>query len=267
MSAAEELDAVPDYLQLARLDGRRVVVIGAGAGMGRQSAHALAQAGARVVCVDVDAELAGEVAAEVDGVAIAADVTDRTAMEGAFTQAGEAMGGIDGIVDVVGVATIGPLADLDDAGWDRQFAIVLRHAFLTLQIGGRKIAESGGGSIVFIGSISGVRAVPDQSAYGVAKAGLHHLVSCMGVELGRSGVRVNAVAPGWVRTPRLDQRISEAGWRKVGAAIPRGTAARPSEIAGPILFLTGELSSYVTGQVLVADGGLTASSPHPDVLR
>jgi NAD(P)-dependent dehydrogenase (short-subunit alcohol dehydrogenase family) len=263
---AARLDAVPDYLARLRLDGRNFVVVGAGAGMGRQAAHALAQAGARVACVDQSAELADAVAAELDGaVGIAADVTVRAEVERAFAEAGERLGPLTGVVDVVGVATIGPLADLDDAAWDRQFDLVLRHAFLVLQVGAAALREAGGGTIAFVGSISGRRWVPDQAAYGAAKAALHHLVESMGGELAAAGIRVNAVAPGWVRTPRLVERLGEEAWGRIDATVPRGSAALPAEIAGPLLFLSGDLSSYVTGHVLVADGGLTAGAPHPQV--
>lgn len=259
------LDAVPSYADQARLDGRGFVVFGAGAGMGRQSAHALAQAGAKVACVDQDAESAARVAAEVDGAAVTADATDRGSVEAAFAAAAEAVGPISGVVDVIGVATIGKLADLDDAGWDRQFDLVLRHAYLVLQVGAEALRGAGGGTMVFVGSISGERAVPDQTAYGTAKAALHHLVRCMGFELAAEGIRVNAVAPGWVRTPRLVERLGAEAWRTIDAKIPRGHAATPAEIAAPILFLSTDLSSYVNGHVLVADGGLTTTAPHPEV--
>jgi NAD(P)-dependent dehydrogenase (short-subunit alcohol dehydrogenase family) len=263
--AGSPLDAVPSFAELARLDGRGFVVFGAGAGMGRQSAHALAQAGAKVACVDQDAELAAAVAEEVGGAPVGADATERESVAAAFATAAEALGPLSGVVDVIGMATIGKLADLDDAGWNRQFDLVLRHAYLVLQVGAEALRASGGGTMTFVGSISGERAVPDQTAYGAAKASLHHLVRCMGVELAAEGIRVNAVAPGWVRTPRLVERLGEERWRTVDAEIPRGTAARPAEIAAPILFLASELSSYVNGHVLVADGGLTATAPHPEV--
>jgi NAD(P)-dependent dehydrogenase (short-subunit alcohol dehydrogenase family) len=258
-------DPVPDYLGLARVDGRNFVVLGAGAGMGRQCAHALAQAGARVACVDVDARLATRAAREVHGIPLTADATIRQDVERTFADAEAALGPVSGVVDVIGVASVGTLLELDDAGWNRQFDLVLRHAFLVLQVGAEAIRRAGGGTIVFVGSISGVRWVERQSAYGAAKAGLHHLVACMGGELGPSGVRVNAVAPGWVRTPRLDSRLGEEVWEEVGRAIPRGSVGRPAEIAASVLFLSTELSSYVTGQVLVADGGLTSRAAQPDV--
>jgi NAD(P)-dependent dehydrogenase (short-subunit alcohol dehydrogenase family) len=260
----ERSDA-PDYLASLRLDGRVFVVLGAGAGIGRQATLALAQAGASLVCVDRSPELAEAVAAEVGGIAVTADITVRADVERVFREAREHAGPVTGLVDIVGQPHLGPLADLDDEGWRSQFALVVDHAFLALQIGGREIAAAGGGAMVFVGSISGVTHVPAQSAYGAAKAALHHLVACMAGELASAGVRVNAVAPGFVRTPRLDARLDERQWGQVAGLIPRGTVGSPSEIAGPILFLASDLASYVTGQVLRADGGLSGTTAMPDL--
>lgn len=258
MSAAAD---IPDYASRLRIDGQAFVVLGAGAGMGRQSAHALAQAGATVFCVDRDLDLARAAAAEIGGAAGAGDITDRPDVERLFAEAREAVGPIRGVVDVVGVAHQGPLADTDDATWHRQFQTVVDHAYLALQIGGAEITRAGGGSMVFIGSMSGSMRVENQTAYGTAKAALHHLVSCMGVELAPAGVRVNAIAPGFVRTPRLDEILGDEQWGRIADRIPRGSAAHPSEIAGPVLFLASGLSSYITGQVITADGGMGHTLP------
>ena len=257
--------AIPDYASLLRLDGRGFVVLGAGDGMGRQSCHALAQAGATVLCVDRDATLAKAIAAEVSGVAVAADVTVRADMERVFKLAEERFGqSLYGVVDIVGVAQIGALADLDDDAWDRQFDIVLRHAFLTIQLGGAALSSRGGGSIVFIGSISRVASVAHQAAYGTAKAALHHLVRCSAHELGPSGVRINAVAPGFVRTPRLLGRLSETFWDSVGRVNPLRRVAIPADIAGAVLFLCSDLAGYVTANVMTLDGGTSSLAALPE---
>lgn len=147
---------VPDYLRMLRLDGRGMVVLGAGQGIGRQAAHALAQAGARIFCVDLDAARAATVAGEVGGIACRADATKRADVERVFREARSALEGkVNGLVDVVGVARLGPMSDVDDAAWDAQFDIVVRHAFLAIQIGGEAIAAAGGGSMTFVGSVSG----------------------------------------------------------------------------------------------------------------
>ncbi|WP_021593749.1 SDR family NAD(P)-dependent oxidoreductase [Actinomadura welshii] len=255
-------DIVPDYTSLLRLDGRIVVVLGAGAGMGRQSAHALAQLGGRVACVDRDEELARQVASEIGGTPITADVTDRGEMERVFERAGT-LGPVTGLVDVVGIATIKPVRDFSDADWDRQFDLTVRHAFLAVQVGGRAIAEAGGGSMVFVGSTSGHTHAHGQAVYGAAKAALHRLVSSAAHEYGPQQVRANVLAPGFTRTPRLNRLLTESQWEEVGAGIPRGRAGTPAEIAAAVLFLISDLSSYVNGQVVTADGGMTGAIKVP----
>jgi NAD(P)-dependent dehydrogenase (short-subunit alcohol dehydrogenase family) len=184
-------------------------------------------------------------------------------VEEVFADAARRAGPVRGVVDIVGVASLGPLAALDDAGWDRQFDLVLRHAYLTLQIGGRAIAQAGGGAMVFVGSISGYAHADGEVAYGAAKAALHHLVAGAARELAPQAVRVNAMAPGYTRTPRLLSLLGEQRWKDIDAMIPRGRAAVPAEIAAPIAFLASDAASYITGQILGADGGLAGGIPGP----
>jgi NAD(P)-dependent dehydrogenase (short-subunit alcohol dehydrogenase family) len=255
---------VPDYLAALRLDGRGMLVFGAGQGIGRQAAHALRQAGAHVVCIDKNEAAARQVADEVHGIAITADITRRDSVETCFeTALGMLPNGIGGIIDIVGEARLVKLADATDATWDSQFDIVLRHAFLVAQLGSKILKRGCGGTITFVGSISGRRLLSKQVLYGAAKAALHHLVRCTAVELGGDHVRVNAVAPGFVRTPRLEERIDPETWAKIERSIPVGRAAQPHEIARALLFLTSDLACYVTGQVIGMDGGLASATPLP----
>ena len=163
---------------------------------------------------------------------------------------------MSGLIDIVGMPHLGPLADLDDARWASQFDLVLNHAFLAMQIGGAAIAETGGGSMVFVASMAGFVSLPGQAPCGAAKAALIQLVATMGGGLGPARVRVNAVTPGFVRTPRLNTMLNEPQWEALGKQIPLGAAASSSEIAGPILFLASDLASHVTGQTLLVDGGI-----------
>jgi len=248
--------AVPNYLALLALRNRGFVVLGAGDGIGRQTCHALTQAGGKVLCVDRDAALAEKVAQEVGGLFETADVTQRADMERVFRVADKEFGPtLGGVVDIVGIAQIGELVNMDDDAWTRQFDVVLRHAYLTIQIGGAALVRHNGGSMVFVGSISGMVSVPDQAAYGTAKAALHHLVRCAAHELGPSNVRVNAVAPGFVRTPRLLTKLTESFWDRVALANPLRRVAIPSEIANAILFFSSDLAGYVNGNILTLDGG------------
>lgn len=254
---------VPDYPGLLRLDGRSLVVIGAGQGIGRQAAHALASAGARTVCVDVDDGLAADIASEVAGTAWVGDATRRADAERLFAEAEATLGRIDGVVDIVGMARYADLVDVDDETWDWQFDIVLRHAWMAMQLGGRAMQRTGGGTMVFVASVSGITSAPRHAAYGAAKAGLMALVRSGAVELGPHGVRVNAVAPGVVWTPRVSALLGEAGRERNRANAPLRRIALPADIAAAILFLSSDLSAYVTGQTLVVDGGVGAKFPYP----
>lgn len=259
-------NAIPDYTSFSRLDGRGFVVLGAGDGMGRQSCHALAQAGARVLCVDRDPLLAEGIAHEVQGVAIGADVTSRTDMQRVFQTAQAELGQtFRGVVDIVGMAKLASLVDHDDESWNSQFDIVLRHAWLALQLGGTALAARGGGTMVFVGSIGGLVSVRQQAVYGSAKAALHHLVRCSAHELGPRGVRVNAVAPGFVRTPRLLKALRPEFWEQVAETNPLGRVATPADIASTILYLCSDLAGYVTGNVLTLDGGAHFVPPFPEL--
>lgn len=251
-----------DYLARLRLDGRGVVVLGGGDGIGRQTCLALAQAGARVLCVDRDAELAQKVAQEIGGEGYAADITSREEMAGLFAHAKQAMGSsLKGIVNVVGVAFIKPFDEIDDRTWDDQFDIVLRHAYLTLQLGAPLLAENGGGSLTLVGSMSGLASIANQTAYGSAKAALHHLVKGGANEFGSRQVRVNVVVPSFIRTPRLVAKLDQAMWDKMASITPLGRVSTPDEIAASILFLQSDLASFVSGAIFPVDGGVSALSP------
>jgi NAD(P)-dependent dehydrogenase (short-subunit alcohol dehydrogenase family) len=256
--------AANDVFAGARLDGRGCVVLGAGAGIGAATCRALTGAGARVLCVDREAALADAIAAEVGGVAHTADVTRSAEVDGVFAAAAELGVPLHGVVDIVGVALTKPLRDTDEEAWDRQFDVVLRHAYLALRIGGAALADAGGGSMVFVGSLSGNASIANQPAYGAAKAALHHLVRASAHELGPKNIRVNALAPGIVRTPRLVARLSDATWRRFEAAIPFGRTATPEDVAAAILFLVSDMSSVISGAVIPIDGALGTVATVPD---
>src|ERR1700730_16504633 len=147
-------NAVPNYRELIDLKGSGIVVVGAGQGMGRQTCHALAQCGATVLCVDRDVALAKSIAEEVKGIACEGDATNRGDVERIFATGVAHFGGtLSGVVDIVGFAHLRPFAEVDDETWQAQFDIVVRHAYLAIQIGAPILAASGGGSMTFIGSL------------------------------------------------------------------------------------------------------------------
>jgi NAD(P)-dependent dehydrogenase (short-subunit alcohol dehydrogenase family) len=260
MAVDDVYDApTPDYGNLLRLDGRGYAVIGAGNGMGRQTAIALASQGAQVLCVDVERDRAEAVAAEVGGVPHVADVTRSDAVAGLVDAAERELGGFDGIADVVGLHVVGALVDLRDDDWDFCHDICARQAFHVVRHAGRALAARGGGSIVFVSSVSGLTSSPYTGAYGAAKAALTSLVKTAAVELRARRVRVNAVAPGVIATPRTSRRAGRSAAELADGSLT-GLGA-PSDIAAAILFLTSDLARYVTGQTLVVDGGAMVQFP------
>lgn len=242
-----------------RLSGQVIAVLGVGPGLGLEAVRYLGQAGAIVACVDVDRDRAEAAAALVGGVSIVADVLDAKGFDSAMHALKWAdVGPLRGVVDIVGGSIGGLLSDADDALIDRNFDLNLRHAFRVVRTGGKLIADAGGGSITFIGSLAGVVSSPSQAVYGTAKAALHHLVRCAGAELGPNGVRVNAVAPGLVATPRMMERFSEAEFEQVRHASPLGRILEPVDIARIVGFLASDMASAITSQTIVADAGFSA---------
>ena len=250
--------AVPSYPDLLKLDGRGFIVVGAGQGIGRQAAHALAQAGANLFVIDNQDALAKEIADETGATPWVADARDRGEVSNAVAEARKQLGRIHGLVDIVGMARWGELLETSDEDWDWTFGMVLRHAFLFSQAAGKAMAEDGGGVMTFVASVSGVTSAPGHAPYGAAKAALMSWVRTIAVELGPKGIRANAVAPGGVWTPRVAKMIGEEGRKAQEPNVPLRRMAVPSDVASAILFLSSDLSAFVNGQTLVLDGGVIA---------
>ncbi len=245
------------------LEGKHAFVAGVGEGIGSACVRALAAAGARVSCFDLvdDTARAAATADGVDGIALTGDARRLDDVQAAFDAAVGARGPVDVAIDVIGEARWGRIVELDDGAWDESFDLVLRHFFNLARVAGRHMAARGHGAIVAIASVSGLRSAPRHGAYGAAKAGLMSIVRTLAVELGGNGVRVNAVAPGAVLTPRVAALMSDERRAESAASIPLGRLATPDDIAHAVTFLASDLASYVTGQTLVVDGGATAQFP------
>jgi NAD(P)-dependent dehydrogenase (short-subunit alcohol dehydrogenase family) len=261
---AADASPVPNYLDLLRLDGRNYVVVGAGQGMGRQTSHALTQAGAgRIVCVDIDADRAKDIAEEIGiGIPWAGDVTRREDARRLGEFAEEQLGTIHGFVDIVGMARWASLLDIDDENWDWSHDMNVRHAFLLSQELGRRMVATGGGTMVFIASASGFSAAPMHAAYGAAKAGLMAYVQSIAVELGPKGIRANAIAPGVILTPRMEAVFTDEQRAANIAVVPLGRMGVPVDIASAALFFSSDLSSFVSGRTLMVDGAVDAKFPY-----
>lgn len=244
------------YGNLLSLQGKVFVVLGAGQGIGEQVVCALSQCGARVVCVDSSQERAAAVAATYRGIALSGNVADRDDMKQVFVEVSRLQGDSPlGVVNVVGMVIRNEISVADEQSWKKQFELVLDHAWLTLHFGAAAM-KGKGGCMTFVGSIAG-NAVRSGAAlaYASAKAGLHHLVRGAAHELAPSRIRVNAVAPGLTRTPRLVANNPQAYWDQEGARIPMGRPGEPSDVASAVLYLSSPLAAYVTGNVIAVDGG------------
>jgi NAD(P)-dependent dehydrogenase (short-subunit alcohol dehydrogenase family) len=261
---AADNSPVPNYLDLLRVDGRNYVVLGAGQGMGRQTCHALTQAGAaKIVCVDIDSERAGDIAQEIGiGIPWVGDVTKRDEARRLGDFAEEQLGVINGFVDIVGMARWASLLEMDDDNWNWSHDMNVRHAFLVSQELGKRMVTTGGGTMVFIASASGFSAAPMHAAYGVAKAGLMAYVQSLAVELGPMGVRANAIAPGVILTPRMEAAFTAEQRVANSAVVPLGRMGSPVDIASGVLFLTSDLSSFVSGRTILVDGAVDAKFPY-----
>jgi NAD(P)-dependent dehydrogenase (short-subunit alcohol dehydrogenase family) len=244
-----------DYARLFRLDGRRAVVVGAGSGIGRESALALAAHGAEVVCADRDADAAAATAADCRGTAYPLDVLDRAAVR----QAAEDLGAVDVLVFTAATNVRKRLLDYSDAEFDRVVDLNLRASFDLIRAFGRGMAGRGRGSVIGFTSIRAVTVEPGQGVYAATKAGLVQLLRTAAAELGPQGVRVNAVAPGVVETPLTAQIRADPEWHAAYAAKSAlGRWAQPEELAGAVVYLASDAASFVTGSVLTVDGGWTA---------
>lgn len=250
---------------LLGVEGKSFMVIGGGQGMGESTARFLAMAGANVAIVDLVAERAENVAHSVQhlgrrGVAVVGDVLDDAQVERIVAEAEEKLGGLDGMVAIVGAAAFESILEMKPQTWDFEFVRNLRYVFTA----GRAVAASMirrgvPGSIVCIASVDGLQGSPMHAAYGAAKAGLINLVQSMAAEWAEHAIRVNAIAPGHIVTPRLYDTPARVEWYRT-SVIPAKQRGTTDDIGKAALFLLSDLASYVTGVTLPVDGGLMAAN-------
>ena len=245
------------------LKGKTALVTGAAQGLGREIALALARSGASLVLSDIQSPEDTAAAVEETGVpwiAVPADITDEDQVKVLAERSGSEWGKVDILINNAGVSQLSYTAteDLSKAEWETIIGINLTGTFLVCKHVGKKMI-AGGGSIVNIATTAGITGVPRAPAYCASKAGVILLTKSLALEWARYHIRVNAVAPHYLETPLTEGlRASEKVYAGLVKQIPMGRFGKPSEIAGAVLFLASQASTYTTGTVIVADGGFLA---------
>jgi len=249
-----------EYRALFDLTGKTAVVIGAGSGIGRAGAEALAAHGADVVCGDLSGDAAASVA---DGInaqggkarSAVVDLGDGASIESLY----DSVDRLDIMVTTPAINVRKRLLEVTEEEFERVVALNLLGNFRAVKGAGARMADQGGGSIIVVSSIRSQVVEPGQGVYAATKAGVLQMIRALAAELGEQGVRANALAPGVVETPLTQQIKDIPDWYEAYATKGAlGRWAQPEEMAGPIVYLASDAASFVTGSLLVVDGGWLA---------
>ena len=242
---------------MSRLSGKRALVTGGGSGIGRATSRRFAAEGATVVVADLLGERAEEVAAEIGGTAVQANVTVAADVAGMV----EAAGRIDVLVNNAGGGFADDLLEISEEEWDEDLTLNLKSAFLCSKAVLPGMIEQGSGVIVNIASVNGIAFFANEP-YSAAKAGLISLTRSMAVRYGKHGIRAVAIAPGTIRSPIWQQRVDKepAIFERLVRWYPLGRVGEPEDVANAAAFLASDDASWISGDVLRVDGGLLAGN-------
>jgi NAD(P)-dependent dehydrogenase (short-subunit alcohol dehydrogenase family) len=242
-----------------RFAGKALLATGGGSGLAAATARRFAAEGGRVAILDLDAERAQAVAAELgDGVGLGCDVTDERSVQDAVRAAHERLGRIDCVVNAAGHFVATPIEQLSLSEWNLMLAVHMTGTFLVCRETIPMLRAAGGGSIVNFASVAAVIARENVAAYSAAKGGIVAFSRQLARDVGDDGIRVNVIAPGTIQSPMTDLHYGPPGAeRDLPPSIQRRVAA-PEEIAAPVCFLLSDEASLFTGTMFVADGGATA---------
>jgi meso-butanediol dehydrogenase / (S,S)-butanediol dehydrogenase / diacetyl reductase len=251
-----------------RFTGKVAVVSGGADGMGAACVEGLTGEGARVFALDRDGPKAERLAARLSTAgakveALRADVMVESELTAALAEAEARAGQLDILINIAGGSAPGLVADLDSAVWDQLYALNLRSTVIACRGVLSVMRRQGAGAIVNMSSISGLRGDPGWAAYNAAKAAIISLTQSLAWEVGRHGIRVNAVCPGPIASPRMLGSLPDKAAAGSERATALGRMGRPDEVAAAILFLASAEASFITGAALVIDGGLTARTGQP----
>jgi len=253
-----------ERLHMDRLRGKAAVITGGASGIGRATAELFASEGARVVIFDRNARSGEEATATIrkvggEAVFVPGDVARATDAERAVATARERYGQVDILVNNAGISVGNSALDIDEPTWDLNFAVVLKGAYHFVRAALPLMRARHQGAIVNVASVNGMLAL-GEDAYSAAKAGLINFTQNLAVRYGAEGIRVNAIAPGTVRTPIWQQQIERTPdvFDRLTPWYPLGRVGEPEDIARAALFLASDEASWITGVVLPVDGGLTA---------
>ena len=250
-----------NYRDLFSLRGKGALVVGAGSGIGAAAARGLAAFGAAVVCADLNGEAAQSTcdAIKEDGGEARAVTLDITNAENIKKVVDSIEGSLDVLVCTPSVNVRKAVLEYTEADFDKVVDLNLKGSFFAMQAAGRRMAEAGGGSIILFSSIRAQVVEPGQGVYAATKAGTVQMVRALAAELGPRGVRANAIAPGVVETPLTAPIKDKPDWYDAYAKKSAlGRWAGPDELVGAVVYLASDAASFVTGSLLMVDGGWTA---------